>query len=400
MFPNNSVQNKAFTGTGYIAVPSKKAAEANLKSRNQSSVAAISALSKHIPSVVTTASIAQKPAPKIDPNTPSYSNIPWRKDKDPISFEKSYEKMMKNSLKAIVEHQKKEEVPGSYITVEELGKQIEELESGKAPSLKITYEHHDDIGDRSDMQDTHFYVEKDTSMLLGVFDGHGGGKVSDFARDYFRANFYKVLNICGNVHLTFEYLFHKIQQEIEKNENIRENGSTAVICFVDKINNLVYTATLADSEANLYREIGGQTKSIPLSCVRDWGCKKEVARAIKSGNPTAINEWPKIKDPKERYYNGLNLSRTLGDTSSRGPINRPGIIGKPKMTVGKFKEDDVLILACDGLKDFVKEETIIKEVAANKSKKDVNLAKHLVEIAVKHGDDNCTVLAVKFTKRI
>ncbi len=79
----------------------------------------------------------------------------------------------------------------------------------------------------------------------------------------------------------------------------------------------------------------------------------------------------------------LNVARALGDVSFAGTKEAPGVI---------LEAGDILILACDGLKDYVSEYEIIEQIA--KSKPSINLAKTLVDYAInkKESKDNVSVL--------
>lgn len=217
----------------------------------------------------------------------------------------------------------------------------------------------------------------------------------------------------GNVHQAFEASLNNIQKEII-DLNLK-SGSTAVICFINKKSNLGYTSTLGDSEANIYRKIEGQLKSIPLSCVRDWGSKKDAARAAKAlGDPTIATSWPKHFDPKYLRFPStsspiegavlmLNVARALGDVSFAGTKEAPGVIQMPKITVFQLETGDTLILACDGLKDYVSENEIIDQIS--KSKPSINLAQSLVDYAINQKKINrqrlsldCQHLLTGFTK--
>jgi serine/threonine protein phosphatase PrpC len=170
-----------------------------------------------------------------------------------------------------------------------------------------------------------------------------------------------------------------------------------VVCYVDKKTHHIYTATLGDSEANIYRKFDDKLKSIPLSCIRDWSSKKDAHRAsIALGRPQIAINWPKISNPKYLRFPypffGINVSRSIGDVLLSGSPEKPGVIHKPKITRIQVKSGDLLILACDGLKDYVSDNEIVS-ILKNPPP---NPAKHLVNYAIDEGNslDNVTVLAI------
>lgn len=310
----------------------------------------------------------------------------------PISLELAKKKMWKNSLKAIKEHQKKD-LKAPYIQPE----QLVFLEN--CFSLAFSYEFAEEQGLRLTMEDAHFFKEVDQGVIMGVLDGHGGDSVARYASQAFQDRFSDKLNKMGNnVHQTFSCMIDEIHQEVEKHREWNEIGSTAVLCFIDKNTNEIFTATLGDSEANIYRKINGKLKSIPLSCVRDWSSEKDAKRASKAlNNPKIAELWPKEKDPKRLRYPypyGVNVSRAIGDIWLS-----PAVIHKPKITRHQVQEGDILILACDGLKDYVLEEEIISLLEKEQNKG--RIAQRLIEFALyeKSSFDNVTIIVAK-AKRI
>jgi len=327
-----------------------------------------------------------------------------------IQYQSGVTEMIRNLAKAFTEHVKKQ--PNTPYAIIPISSTTDT--NGVIPVNPLRFEHvmHEDQGKRATMEDALFYLEiKDdpTDMILtGILDGHGGNEVSEYARKWFEKKFLNELKKSqGNVHQTFEESLNIIQNEVIDLK--LKSGCTAVICFIDKISNLIYTATLGDSEANLYRKIEGQLKSIPLSCVRDWGSKKDAARAAKAlGDPTIATRWPQHINPKELRFPGahdpvagavlsLNVARALGDISFAGTKEAPGVIQMPKITVFQLEAGDTLILACDGFKDYVSENEIIDQIA--ESQPSINLAKTLVDYAInkKESKDNVSVLIVSIT---
>lgn len=306
----------------------------------------------------------------------------------PLSLDLAKKKMWKNSLKAIEEHQKKDP-KAPYIRVEEI------IFLENCFSLAFSFDFSEARGLRLTMEDAHFFKEIDQGVIMGVLDGHGGDVVARYASQVFQDRFSGTLNKMGNnVHQAFSCIIDEIHEEVEKHREWNEIGSTAVICFIDKNTNEIFTATLGDSEANIYRKINGKLKSIPLSCIRDWSSPKDAKRAANAlNNPKIAEIWPKEKNPKRLrfpYPYGVNVSRAIGDVRFS-----PAVIHKPKITRYQVQEGDTLILACDGLKDYVLEEEIISllEKEQNKGK----IAQKLIQFALyeKNSFDNVTIVIIK-----
>lgn len=313
-------------------------------------------------------------------------------------------RMYKNTLKAIKEHKRENE---GIIKEKELHLSLSKILTPKDKPLHLSFSEYAAQGKRAAMEDAHFYLdlEADKGALVGVFDGHGGKQVADYANKRFQELFPQYLkDFNENVHQTFEKVIYTIHQEVIDNKINDHAGSTGVICFINKITHTIYTATVADSEANIYRDIKkGRKKSIPLSCVRHWGSDKEAARAVRILNNHRIKTWLTKQatkaDLKEFRIGPLNISRAIGDVNFLfvNGIEEQVILPKPKITINQLQPGDLLILACDGLKDVASEQEIIEQIDENTSK--ANLAEHLTQYAlkVKFSNDNVTVLAIKVT---
>lgn len=318
-------------------------------------------------------------------------------------------KMLKNTLKATAEARSKlphANAITSYASPKEATAVLLETTGSKGSlPAKSSISFAEARGPRPTMEDAYFCIDDEKRILTGVFDGHGGGFVSKYVCEAFSKRFDLILIQCqGNVHQAFEQLFDEIQKELKEKFKAESHsaGSTAVVTYVDKASRLVYTATLGDSEANLYRNIDGKMKSIKLSCVRDWSSQADANRiANYYEKPIIAEKWPKRPNPKllrSGIGEGVNVSRAFGDFYQTGNETKPLIIGKPKITMNKMQEGDILVLACDGLKDYVPENVIIEilEEAGN-----INIAQRLVDYAIKVWDsrDNVSVIAIKIPEK-
>ena len=206
-----------------------------------------------------------------------------------------------------------------------------------------------------------------------------------------------------DVRLTFTSLINEIHAEVFKDTTLDRMGSTLVLCFIDPKAHLVYTATLGDSEAHIYRKVEGQYVSIPLSCVRDWSSPKDAQRAAQAlEDPSIATRWPVAKDPKILRVGLVNVSRGFGDKHMiRNDI---GLSQKPKITVQEMLPDDILVLACDGLRDrkniqLEKDvENGIIQIVENNPKNMENLADQLIKYALDPENptfDNVSIVTIK-----
>ncbi len=295
-----------------------------------------------------------------------------------------------NARKAIEEHYSSD--PNSYTSLEKGLPSIEELKKEEKTPISLKNESAVRQGLRLAMEDAHFFLEKDDRALIGVFDGHGGANVAEFAKDYFQSMFFVDLSeVDGDIHQAFQKVVDEVHAEVKKESKWDKQGTTAVVSYIDKKTHLIYTATIGDSEANIYRN----KKSVPLSCVRDWLSSKDFERLqLAHSNDQAIEAHVQgiggdAKDLRAHISDGVNVSRAIGDAYYESLNGCPLVTQKAKVTVNKLQPGDVVVLACDGLKDFMPESKIIEAAHVMPSGLAYVLASHAVN---KHqSDDNVTV---------
>ncbi|MBM3191336.1 MAG: protein serine/threonine phosphatase 2C family protein, partial [Chlamydiae bacterium] len=223
-----------------------------------------------------------------------------------------------------------------------------------------------------------------------------GSAVADFAKSYFEKHFHDAFDNHKDAAYVLSLFLEKINQEIfDRHPEWGAQGCTALLSFVDKTTHLVTTATLGDSEATLYRPQGESFVAIPLSCLRDWSSKKDAERASSLlKRPELAATWPMELNPKLLRVVRLNVSRSLGDEQ------KGCTLCKPKITLHSIKQDDTLILACDGLKDFMPESAIISSLEKTRLASAADVAAHLSHEALTTftSCDNVTVLVIRSPK--
>lgn len=264
-------------------------------------------------------------------------NLPhWRTNQ--ITPENALESMFKNSLKAISEHQFKER---NYPLNRRIVIPVTKPDSCPLPSplqLKVTC--HTVQGSQPIMKDTHFAKELPEGLLAAVFEGHGGNEASQIANDHFSHLFEDNLaKSTHNVHYSLEKTFEELQAKMIEST---AQGTSAVVCYIERDTNRIYTATLGDSEAHIYRMHHDRMQAIPASCVRNWTSHRDA-----------------IKLAEANIHNGLDafkLSRALGDREC------PIISQKPKITVHQLLPGDVVNLATENLKERVPEKVTAQTV--------------------------------------
>lgn len=319
----------------------------------------------------------------------------WHSQHTP-SLEEGVIKMLKNARKAIEEHRSRVD---SNILEAITSPEEGILDQAVETPLIASFQSYEAQGVRSTMEDAHFCKKISRGYVAGLFDGHGGNRVARYAADYFEDHFEEVLTAAnGDVRQAFTNIITTIQAHVTETKIGENMGATAVVSFIDSQTHKIYTATLADSEAFIYRKIENRLKAIPLSCVRDWSCPKEAARvAIALNNPEIKIQWTKYPNPKMLRHPklGLNVSRSLGDVSSSGSKEKPEVLHKAKITMNQMQPGDILILACDGVWDFASIADVGALIALHGDSK--SLASEIVDYVIdkKWSTDNVSVLILK-----
>lgn len=324
----------------------------------------------------------------------SYINKRIRRVRSLSIADQEIQKMWKNQIKAVIEHRGESSTNPSrpregdlacYVTPEYIRSfSILDHCSEKSNPLTLRAQYRARKGKRDSMQDGYLLSLIKGGLLAGVFDGHGkeGRKVANYAANHFTQYFLEALNKYS-IRESFQKVIDRIHEEIIQQDLLKESGSTAVVSFIDVDKHLVYTATLGDSEACVYREIGKEWVAIPLSCVRTWNSRKDAERA---GFPLASQGEKKRRYPSPTE--GVNVSRSLADTQY-SPVTQ-----KTKITVSPLfqGQDRYILLSSDGLKDVLPEKRIIKQLKKQKNE----IADHLADYAIYKGSkDNVTVLAIE-----
>ena len=320
------------------------------------------------------------------------------------------EKMKKNGRKAILEHQLKDVANSEFfreVVIDRIENTINTMTFSKAEAQ----------GPRKTMEDASFVIEIDQGVLAGVFDGHGGSEIANYVNEEIQKRFSLKLKSClGDVHLTFSELFNELQQEIKKENDWFFFGSTAVISFIHLKKRKIYTATLGDSEGCLYRKIDGKMYCQPLSPLRDYSNKRDFGRvlpflnrstrlvnynnnsenvkqyslSLSKGNSKYLRFTKRLRKPSDQKIMefSANLSRSFGDLWTEGAISQ-----KPKITVAKIVPGTVVVLACDGLYDYVPQNRICALI--NENGHSENLAQVIVNEAFWKTEDNVSVVTIK-----
>lgn len=260
-------------------------------------------------------------------------------------------------------------------------------------------------GRRLTMEDTHVIIDdvrKEYPQLkifqgekgkevrcsyYGVYDGHGGIEAAKICQEELHANILQDENFTleGDITKAIYNGMLKTDEKILKrsNEENWNSGSTVVLAII--VNNFLYIANAGDSEIILDKFDETTNKHLPLvlSQKHKPGDEQEKDRIKKAGGHVVFG----------RVMGNLAVSRALGDREFKKPYNKAEddfvtpepYIYKTELT----KENQFLILSCDGLWDKLSYQDAIDFVV--KEKNSGKSAKETSELLVKNSLDKGTL---------
>jgi serine/threonine protein phosphatase PrpC len=186
-------------------------------------------------------------------------------------------------------------------------------------------------------------------------------------KNYDKMSFMQNLEIDKNFATNITEAFLKTQEDIiEREFEVNYSGST--VCSIFILGNIIYCANVGDSRCVLGR-YEKDKKLQPLSISRDHKPSEpeEKERILSSGGRVEAfkNEDNEDVGPlrvwlKDEDVPGLAMSRSIGDIVSA----KVGVISSPEISLYKIsKNDKFLILASDGLWEFVSNEQAVQIVS-------------------------------------
>lgn len=259
------------------------------------------------------------------------------------------------------------------------------IETGKAVDQRKgedAYLIEDNINNRSE------------TYLLGVFDGHMGKFTSHKLEDEFEGTFEDALNDGRKPALALKTALIQIDTKIND-----QSGSTATVAYIE--NDTLHLAHIGDSRAVLQqngRAIQLTTDHIPHN-PKNPNPTQEMQRLRQQQVPVVHYEFP--QKPNDLWWieraGGYPLTRSIG---ARGwKDNYPAILNTPQnLEQPLTAEDEFLILATDGLWDFVDSNETVTNVVAiqfQQGKSAENAARALIDLARRNNssDDIAVVIA-------
>jgi serine/threonine protein phosphatase PrpC len=267
-------------------------------------------------------------------------------------------------------------------------------------------------GRRPTMEDEKMIVEKGGWKLYGVFDGHGGSKISLVLKETLPNHLLKYLDatLKKNPHATRHDIAETIKKGfIDLDKQLFDHfgalgdhvGSTAVVLIHNIKSKTVFLVNLGDSRAIVISQTG---KLLLETKDHKPENPKESARIRKAGGFVKRN----------RVNGRLALSRAFGDfyfkrdKSGRYTGSRSSVSPKPTIVSYSMKKNHHyhIILACDGLWDVLTPQQVTKQFMATRQTQLVHQKSNsmnpgqqtchkLVDTAYdRRSGDNISVLAV------
>ncbi|OQR89515.1 phosphatase 2C [Thraustotheca clavata] len=261
--------------------------------------------------------------------------------------------------------------------------------------LKVTYGAASVTGQRNVNEDRH---TAETSVIhdkpigfFGVFDGHGGSKVSEYLASNLHQTFFNHIKQRPSPSLDRQLKEAMLVTDQAIYDRSIEHGSTA-ICVAIRENEMA-VASLGDSQAILSTYDG------------------QVVDLCASHRPTQASETQRILEAKGTVVNGrifgvLGVSRAFGDNdfkTSKGAFkdkfNGDLVGGDPEVIHRPLTpNDDFIVLGCDGLFDVMTPEELAQYVRPRLALQSVQkTCEDVVHHALRLGStDNVSTIIIKF----
>jgi len=215
-------------------------------------------------------------------------------------------------------------------------------------------------GWRINMEDAHTHIlslpgDQDASFF-GVFDGHGGDKVAQYAGIHLHKRVVDSQYYAGGrIEEALRFAFLKLDEDMTHDEDLKDDlaGSTANVVLIK--NNRIYCSNVGDSRA--VASVNGRAQE--LSFDHKPGNELEAKRIVAAGGWVEFN----------RVNGNLALSRALGDfvfkKNNTKSAEEQIVTAFPDVTVNEVTSDhEFIVLACDGIWDVLSSQEVVDFVRA------------------------------------
>ena len=260
--------------------------------------------------------------------------------------------------------------------------QVEYLSSGRrvrwATASQRGYypDEHDKLN--QDATKVHFGIANQGSMhWFSVFDGHGpeGHKCSKYATEQIPKLFAAALSSSSNVKMALETSHLKTHQQLVADPSIDESqsGTTATTLLLE--DDKCFVSNVGDSTCMLGSLTANGTMMAKYLCTEHTPMRADERERIQKAGGLVMtvdqrdgiipcgNDWGEVKaplriwSPEEGKVPGCGFTRSIGDSIAHSL----GVTARPETFEHVLdKKDRVLIIASDGITEFMDEATCIK----------------------------------------
>jgi serine/threonine protein phosphatase PrpC len=250
--------------------------------------------------------------------------------------------------------------------------------------MNIPYGFIEDIGWRESMEDAHAIYKAPEKLFFSaeIYDGHGGKRAAQIAAEMLTSCF---------LHLWARETEKPLKERRRESELLRqayievddhivdigvESGTTAATFYIiDKkylVSNVGDTRVIIGTKAGVDLLTIDHKPSLP----------EERSRIEKSGGYVTGYGTPRVQGV-------LAVSRALGDASLK-----PFVSSEPRIVEGRLaKENDFVILACDGVWDVLVPQDVIE--IARSAENPQEAAQQIKDKALNYGStDNISVIVI------
>lgn len=213
-------------------------------------------------------------------------------------------------------------------------------------------------GWRINMEDSHTHIlslpDDPGTAFFGVYDGHGGAKVAQYAGKHLHKYILKRPEYKeGKIEEALRQGFLDVDTAMLQEESLKDElaGTTAVAIILK--DNKLYCANVGDSRA--IASVGGHVEVLSLD--HKPGNDAEIKRIQAAGGWVEFN----------RVNGNLALSRALGDfvfkKNEKKKAEEQIVTAYPDVEVREITPDwEFLVIACDGIWDVMTNEEVIEFV--------------------------------------
>lgn len=265
---------------------------------------------------------------------------------------------------------------------------VAQRELGQIPFLSHSFKEEPNLGTRETMED---YTIVEPNLLLdgryafyAVLDGHGGHQVAEYVALQF-PNLLKTNLRAYRTSKDIESIFLMCLDSIEEdliNMEFNQVGSTFCALLIDRVSKEMTVINIGDSGIlQVACENDGMLSAGFLSVPHKTNDFEEVRRIMMSGG-IVFNG---------RVGGVLMMTRAIGDFE----LKKFGVISDPDFCKFCIDTSSLLILASDGVWDFLKIDDVLNMLMENPDVTCEMLSEIITSEAIKKGSlDNISVICV------